>query len=388
MVSRPASAGDLALVLSGGGARAAYQAGVLKALAEIAPDLSIPIVTGVSAGAINASFLASHPGPLRETAMGLEHEWAGLTANRVYRVRPTGLLRGVFRGIVELLLNRERGPVALQGLLDMTPLRRYLARTIPLDRIESNIVQGRLRALGLTATSYGTGVTVTFVQGAPDTPMWTRAQRVAVRTHITHDHILASAAIPIVFPAVQLDGGFYGDGSVRQGAPLSPAIHLGAKRILAIGVRSPRPEVGDSSEVMEYPSAAEVMGLMLHSIFLDALDGDAERLERINHLLERMPPDIRPRHLHPVKLLVLRPSQDLGRMAQRYPVRLPTAVSLVVRAMGGRRERSADFVSYLLFQPPYTSDLIELGYADTLARRQEIAEFLELEPASTGGAVQ
>jgi NTE family protein len=369
-----------ALVLSGGGARAAYQAGVLVALGEIAPTLTLPIVTGVSAGAINALYLAQHPGPLPEAAAGLRAQWERITPARVYRARIGSLIAGVVRGFFDSLLRRERSTPAVHGLLEMAPLRRFLGEAVDLAGVRRNITAGRLRALGLSATSYGDGCTVTFIEGGDAVAPWTRAQRYGARAHMTLDHVLASAAIPIVFPAVRLpDGGFYGDGSVRQTAPLAPAIHLGARRIIAIGMRAARPVPGVART--DYPSSAEVLGLVLHSIFLDALDADIERLDRINDLLNRLPE----RHdaLRPIGLLLLRPSRNLSEMARGYPFAVPGAVRWVMRAMGGGRREGADLLSYLLFAPPFTTDLMDLGYQDTLGRRAEVETFLAGDAAGT-----
>lgn len=361
-----------ALILSGGGARAAYQAGVLVALAELAPDLQLPIITGVSAGAINAMYLAQHPGPIALAANGLREQWDRLTSEQVYRARVGALVTGAVRGLFGGLAHQGAGGPAIHGLLDMQPLRHFLTRAVNLEGVRRNIAAGRLRAVALSATSYGDGCTVTFVEGADDVEPWTRAQRYAVPAHLTIDHVMASAAIPIVFPAVRLpNGGYYGDGSVRQTAPLAPAVHLGARRLIAVGMRATRPEQG--TQRRDYPTSAEVLGLVMHSIFLDSLDADIERLERVNYLLKSAG---EPGDLRPVDLLLLRPSRNLGGMAREYPFAVPGAVRWVVRAMGGGRREGADFLSYLLFAPPFTTDLMDLGYHDTVGRKGRIEDFL------------
>ena len=223
-----ASNGPLALVLSGGGARAAYQVGALRAIAECCPDLQIPILTGVSAGAINIAFLAAHPGPLPTAVDDLEAAWKQLYPHQVYRVRPLRIGRSMLRWVMDMLLQRRKGPPAMRGLMDMEPLRRFLLRTMDFGGIQRNIRSSRLRAVALSATCYNTGQTMTFVEGDETLSLWSRHMRVASRERITADHLLASAAIPIVFPAIRLGNLFYGDGSVRQTAPLAPAIHLGA----------------------------------------------------------------------------------------------------------------------------------------------------------------
>lgn len=369
---------NLALVLSGGGARAAYQVGVLRAIGELAPELRFPIVTGVSAGAINTVSLAASAGPLPQAVEELEECWRRLTTDQVYCIQPTSLVRGVLRLARDFVMGRKSGPPAVRGLLGTGPLRAFLSGAMQFGGIERNVANGTLRATALSATSYTTGWTVTFVQCAPDVPMWTRAQRMSVHTQLTIDHVIASAAIPIVFPAVRIGAEFFGDGSVRQAAPLAPAIHLGAQRIVAIGMRAPRPPSVPVTGEPCYPSSAEVFGLLLNSVFLDSLDTDAERLERINGVLagRAPPPPDDPSRLRRVELLVLRPSRDLGAMARGYELRLPPSISLLVRAMGGRRHGASDLVSYLLFDPAFTSDLVTLGYEDTIAHRADIEAFL------------
>lgn len=363
-----------ALVLSGGGARAAYQAGALEALAEIAPTLAVPIITGVSAGAINALHLAAHPGSLAEAARDLRGQWARLTPEQVYAVRPAMFGRAVLRSIGDLL-GRTSSRTVLRGVLDMHPLRGFLSAAADVAGIGRNLAAQRLRAVALSTTSYNDGCTVTFVQGAPDVEMWARSQRYAVREPLTVDHVLASAAIPIVFPAIQLGRrGFFGDGSVRQAAPLAPAVHLGARKLIAIGMRAHRPEPVMEIPAAEYPSSAEVMGLLMHSLFLDSLDADAERLERVNDLLGRQatPHPV----LQRVELLLLRPTRNLGTMAGNYPFTVPRTVRWVVRGMGGGHRRASDLLSYLLFAPPFTTDLMDLGYHDTIGRRGRVETFL------------
>ncbi|GIW53379.1 MAG: hypothetical protein KatS3mg081_2734 [Gemmatimonadales bacterium] len=371
---------DLAVVLSGGGARAAYQVGVLAALAEKVPELRIPIITGVSAGAINAAFLAAHRGPFSQAVQELRGQWLRLTADQVYSLPARGVIASFLRmiGSTARRIARRQGKAVVRGLLDMRPLARFLQNCIDFDGIDENVKRGYLRALALSATSYNTGQTVTFVHGAPDLVMWERAQRIAVRTKITLAHVMASSAIPIIFPAVRLDGTFYGDGSVRLTAPLAPAIHLGAGRIVAIAMRSNFVSPRDAVTSGEYPSAAALGGLLLHSVFLDALDADLERLERVNRLLRALPPGTPPPdNLRPVDIAVVRPSRDLGALARGYWPRLPLLMDLFVRGIGMDQERGADFLSYLLFEPEYTGLLIELGHQDALENWDTLARLIE-----------
>jgi len=339
--------GGLALVLSGGGARAAYQIGVLQAVAEIAPELDIPILTGVSAGAINTMYLGAHPGPLSVAVHNLRGEWLRLTPDQVYSVPPGRLGRSLAKWGVNFLMRRRQGSPSLHGVMDMHPLRRFLERCVEFDGIQENLRDGRLRAIALSTTCYTNGHTVTFVEGAENVPMWHRHMRYAVRDQLSLDHL-------IMFPAVKIGNAFYGDGSVRQGAPLAPAIHLGARKILAIAMRARGVAAAAVPvEPDDYPTAAEVLGLLFHSVFLDSLDADAERLVRINHLLHHQT-GAHESGLRPVELLVLRPSRDVSELAEGKALKLPWPVRTVLRSIGGERARSAGFLSYLLFEPEYT----------------------------------
>jgi NTE family protein len=376
MTASPATS-DIALVLSGGGARASYQVGVLAALAERIPDLHFPIVTGVSAGAINAAFIAGHPGPLPEAAALLRGAWLRLTPDTVYRVKTVKVARWAVRLATQFMLRKLEGLRTVRGLMDMRPLSRFLAGVIDFGGIDANVESGRLRAVALTATSYTSGQTVTFVQGVPNMPMWERAQRSAVYTRLSLAHVMASSAIPLIFPAVKIGDAFFGDGSVRQTTPLSPAVHLGAGRIIAVSMRT-RHTTRMVAPDAEYPTTAQVMALMFNAIFLDALDADVERLERLNRLVARVPkeqatPDMERR----IDMLLMRPSRDLGTLAEGMRPNLPPTFDRVIQAMGGTGEGSQDFLSYLLFDPEYTGLLMELGYEDTIGAWDRIEKFLD-----------
>src|SRR5216110_2855482 len=382
MTSTPIPHGSrrLALVLAGGGARAAYEVGVLSAIAERAPGLEFPILTGVSAGAINAVYLAAHAETLSAACGALRDHWSHLVVDRVYRIQPWHLGRALLRGVAGPLLGARGEAAVVRGLMDMSPLRESLAARLDFGGIDANIASGRLHAVALSATSYASGQTVTFVHGASGVPTWRRALRYAVRARLTLDHVMASAALPILFPAVRLGDAFYGDGSVRQTAPLAPAIHLGARAIVAVTQRNDpqqlHPPAPGPSAAPAYPALAEVIGLLLHAIFLDALEADAERLERVNRVVTALPEAQRPDGLRPVRLLMLRPSRDLGALAAGCGVKLPPLVRWLVRGMGGQRATAVDFLSYLLFDPAYTNALIELGYDDVRAQWPRIERFL------------
>jgi NTE family protein len=351
--------------------------GVLSAIAERAPGLEFPIVTGVSAGAINAAYLAAHAETLSGALGALRDHWSHLVVDRVYRIRPWQLGRALLRGVAGTLLGTRGEAAVVRGLIDTSPLRDSLAARLDFAGIDAKIAAGRLRAVALSTTSYASGETVTFVHGPPNTPTWRRTLRYAVRARLTLDHVMASAALPILFPAVRLGDAFYGDGSVRQTAPLAPAIHLGARAILVITQRSvPELVASPAPPLRPYPTLAEVIGLLLHAIFLDALEADVERIERINRTLERVPAGSAPEGLRPVQVLMLRPSRDLAALAAGSWSKLPPAIRWVVRGMGGQRATAVDFLSYLLFDPAYTTRLIELGYADGRAEWPRIERFL------------
>jgi NTE family protein len=366
----------LALVLSGGGARAAYQVGVLTALAERLPDLEFPILTGVSAGAINTVYLAAHPGPLSVAVEGLQAQWHALTSERVFRARSASLLRIIAGWALSTLFGRRSGPTQVRGLLDTQPLREFLSTTIDVRGIQANIDAGRLRAVALSARSITSGWSVSFVHGGADTPTWERAQRKSSPGPLTLEHVMASAAIPLLFPAVPLAGEFYCDGSVGQGAPLAPAIHLGARAAFVIGMKTHRRSPLAVVVKTQYPSAAEVAGLLLDTIFQDQLEADADRLARVNRLLAALPLETpAPDGLKPVDLLMLRPRHDLASLARGHTLALPRQVRRIVEGMGGKRESAADFLSYLLFEPSFTSRLMELGYEDLGAQWAAIEPF-------------
>ncbi len=366
-----------ALVLSGGGARGAYQVGVLRQIARQHPELRFPVITGVSAGAINATFIASHAGELTDATDELTELWSELSTSRVMRSDITSLLSNALRIAGNVVSGGSPIAPPVRGLVDTAPLRRILTSVIDSRTIQAKIDAGRLEALAVSATSYRTGDSVTFVQGRPELEMWSRFRRHARAERVTVDHVMASAAIPLFFPGCEVDGEYFGDGSLRQTYPLSPAIHLGADRVLAISSRFANvSQTGEAEDA--YPTAARVLGLMLNSIFLDHLDADAERLERVNQLLQRVDP--KHRWLVPereVDLLVIRPSLDMARIAAGYERQMPRTLRYLIRGLGTRRGSGADLLSYLLFEPQFLSELIELGERDAKLNRVRISRFVE-----------
>ena len=377
---------DLGLVMGGGGARAAYQVGFLRYLARQFPDLKVPIVTGVSSGGINAALLASHHGSFGQAVRELVSLWKRLTVEEVFRVDALSLSCIGLRWLFQLLSGGVGGAVRVRGLVDTTPLRNYLSEVLhavngELTGIQYNLALGRLKAVALSTSSYTTGQSLTWIQGR-DLHDWTRPQRRSKQTVLTIDHVMASSALPLFFPAVEIDDEYFGDGGLRLSAPLSPAIHLGAEKILAISTRYRRTtaEAG-LPDVTGYPPPAQVLGVLLNSVFLDLLDQDALRMERLNHLLRKLPPEDRD-GLRPVNLLILRPSLDLARLANEFEPQLPKTFRFLTRGLGTRQTKSPDFLSMILFQPDYIGRLIELGEADAEARADEIDSFIRAGEAS------
>jgi NTE family protein len=369
-----------ALVLPGGGARAAYQAGVLQYLAEAFPEAKFPILLGVSAGAVNSALLANHSGTFPESVGNLVSWWGQLQTENV--MEPTSSI-----GFVRRMLRRggreEIGEaIPRQGMVDTAPLRVYLQDKLRTDNgqlagITANVGEGRLKAFAVFATHYGTGQTVTWVQGC-NIEAWESSNRVGVNATITVDHIMASMALPFLFPAVRIGDAWYGDGGVRLTNPLSPAIHLGASRILVISPRYERSRSeADVPSVYGYPPAAQIFGLLMNGLFLDTLDQDIHTLERINRLIAQLPR----RHrmgLRPIRLLVMRPSVDLGKLAGEYEADLTGVIRILARGLGSISTKSPDWLSMLLLAPEYTRRLIEIGHCDAARQHEQLADFLSM----------
>lgn len=373
------------LVLSGGGARGAYQVGALRALSEILPharELPFPVLAGASAGSITNAFLAAHADQFSEATQRLVDFWSHIRPHDVFRTDTPTLLRVAAEWAADLSLGGLTGGRE-RSLLVTDPLRALLTERLDMDAVRRNIAEGRLRGIALTATNYRTNLAVTFFDGVESIRPWGRSTRIGMRDHLTVDHVMASSAIPIFFPAVRIGGKYFADGCVRLTTPLSPAVHLGADRILAIGVRSPEPpdreEAAPSGGNEPYPTVAETAGLLLNALFLEALESDVERFERVNHTMTLVPAaamDHERAPLRPIPLLVLRPSRNLGALAAGALVELPHIVQHLFHGLGATQETGADLVSYLAFDGEYTSKLLSLGYSDTMARKAEILEFL------------
>ena len=373
--------GDLAVMLTGGGARAAYQVGLLKGIARHFPRLRFQIVTGVSAGAINAAYLAARHGTLADKAHQLDKMWCELNCDSIYQFDWTLFLP--FRSALSSVFPRRHKWTATRphALVDTTPLRNLLARVLgtapgePVTGIQENIRSGELNALALMTLDYSTGQTVRWVQGR-NFDVYEGPNRRTAITRFTIEHVLASAALPFVFPAVRIDGEWHGDGGIRLAAPLSPAVHLGARRIIAMSTGYQRtPEEASRTVISGYPPAAQVLSQLVNSIFLDVIDEDVVRMERMNELIRKLAPEERD-GLKPIELLVLRPSIDLGKLAADYEHLLPRKIKYLVRALGAQETESPDFISLLLFEPSYTRRIIDIGEMDVEARLPEIREFL------------
>ena len=373
----------LALVLSGGGARGAYQVGVLRILAREFPEAVPDILTGVSAGGINAAFLASRQEPYQQKVDELAEMWSHLRIDEVFRVDTHNLAWRALRWGGRLVSGGKSPLPPAKSMVDTKPLREVLERELhagegPLTGINESLRDGWLRAFALTASSYTTGQSVTWVQTREDCamPAWERPLRKSSMCALRIDHVMASAALPFFFPAIEVDGAWYGDGGIRLTQPLSPAIHLGATRIIAVTTRYAKSrEEADRPSIVGYPPPAQVAGSLFNAIFLDQLDSDAMQLRQINALIEAHPEDKR-LGLRPIELLVLRPSEDLGRLANAYEADLPKAFRFFTRGLGTRETRSNDMLSLVMFQTDYVKRLIELGESDALAKRAEIEAFL------------
>ena len=371
--------GAAGLILTGGGARAAYQVGVLKAIAELRSDKvtnPFPIICGTSAGAINAASLACYCRDFGAAVGHLLHVWENFHAHHVYRSDALGIARTGAHWLGALVAGWVVRS-APRSLLDNAPLAALLHRSLKLDDIDHAIDAGALRALCITASGYASGQSVNFFQAADSMPTWARQQRVSARTRITVEHLLASSAIPFIFPAVKIHREYFGDGSMRQLAPISPAIHLGASRVLVVGAGRIN-EPSDRVRGEFYPSLAQIAGHALSSIFLDSLNVDIERVTRINHTLSILPAaSLADTPLRPVEVLVISPSERLDTLASRHVGSLPWPVRAMLRGIGAMNRKGSALSSYLLFESDYTRALIDLGYRDTQARADEVLRFLD-----------
>lgn len=383
--------GKAGLVLAGGGARAAYQAGALQAVKEILPDPApnpFPIICGTSAGAVNAGALAVNADHFGRAVDRLLEVWRHFEPHHVYRSDFPGVAANSARWFAGFLFGAFLRNKRI-SLLDNRPLESLLARSLDFSRIQAHIDSGALDALAITCSGYTSGQSCSFFQAGEGVDSWKRSQRIGIRARIGVAHLMASSAIPLLFPAQHLNREYFGDGSMRQMAPVSPALHLGASRLLVIGTARIRDETPERTRGDLYPSLAQVAGHVMNSIFLDSLAVDLERMERINRTISCVEPETLQRMgltLHHVDVLVLTPSQALDAIAVKHVQSLPTSIRFLMRSVGAMRRGGANLASYLLFERGYCNELIELGYRDTMQRRDEVAAFLagQAAPRSPG----
>src|SRR5687767_1957778 len=373
------------LVLTGGGARAAYQVGVLKAVRDIlgSPVKNpFPILCGTSAGAINAASLAAYADDFTRAVGSLLEFWEHMRCEHIYRTDAWSIMRSGARWLGAMMLLSRHNPVSL---LDNEPLRGLIEKHLDFSRIQSHIDSGALYAACVTASGYTSGQSVSFFQGGSGLEGWERNQRLGAAVSLKMEHLLASAALPFLFPAIKVHREYFGDGSMRQIAPVSPALHLGADRVLVVGTgRQSSGEARARSNV--YPSLAQVAGHALNSIFLDSLMVDIERLERINRTVRLIPPEaMKDSTLRPIKVLFVTPSQPLERLAARFIHELPGTVRFLLRPTGALNRSGSNLASYLLFEQSFCRALIDLGYQDTAAREAEVRAFFDVSEGRAHG---
>lgn len=369
------------LIMTGGGARAAYQVGVLKAVADILPRRAsspFQVICGTSAGAINATALATHAYDFRKSVQRLSIIWSNFHADQVFRTDALGILRTSFNWFMALMsLGMSRHSRYL-SLLDRSPLKKLLEHYIRTSDIQHSIDKGFLHALSVTASGYTSHQSVSFFHGQPEIESWKRFRRIGARAEINVDHLMASSAIPFIFPPQKVNREYFGDGSMRQIAPISPALHLGADKVMVIGNHIEGQEPARTRD-SRAPTIGQIAGHVLDSIFLDSLDADLERLQRINDTVGLIPQKQRDKHGFPLRhvdVLVISPSQDIGELAEEYANQLPRSIRLLLRGIGAYRRDGSNLISYLLFERAYTRRLIELGYQDTMDKKHELMQFL------------
>lgn len=376
------------LVLSGGGARGAYQAGVLCAVQEISESSGVPIrfdfLSGVSAGAINASSLASNCEDMKKATESLSKLWSEVSFDKVFSTDSLTMGKIGLRWMSELSLGGMTGTTPGKALMDTAPLRSLIHDNMDYAKVEKNINDGHLTALCITSIDYAKSATTTFVQGKNVLPSWDKGRKRSERTVISTDHIMASSAIPLLFPPVKVDDRFFGDGAVRNHAPCSPVIYLGAEKLLVIGVRLQSSTAYDqrADQNSNAPSVARVVNTILNGALMDSVEQDIERLRRLNDYALAIPPEQQKKvSLRPLDHLFISPSEDIGEMAVQKAQRLPRVVRYLMKGLGSLQDAS-EIISYLLFDSEFCADLIEVGRKDGLAHKEEILRlFSEQKPA-------
>ncbi|MGB5261185.1 MAG: patatin-like phospholipase family protein [Gammaproteobacteria bacterium] len=369
------------LILPGGGARNAYQAGVLKAIADMLPEDArnpFDVISGSSSGALNAVLLASSASRFQEGVDRLWGIWANFHIGKVFRVDRWTAIKSAFGWAANFLLGGLKQQP--RSVLDNSPLRELLERHIRFARIQQAIDASDLRAVSVTASGYTSGLSVAFYQGIKDLVPWKRARRTGLPTELTLNHLMASSAIPVLFPAVKLRNEYFGDGSMRQTAPLSPALHMGANRLLIIGVRNSAldPLPVDTREV-NYPSFGQISGYIFDTLFMDSLDADIERMRRINHTITETRDkrvEYKDTSLRQIDYLVISPSQDVREIVAKYVQNFPKSVRILLKGIGALAREGRPLMSYLMFDAPFCKELMELGYRDGMAARDQILHLL------------
>ncbi len=381
------------LVLAGGGARAAYQVGVLKAIAELLPAHAatpFPVVSGTSAGAINATELAIHAHRFRLAVGNLERVWRNFHVGQVFKADSASMLRAGTRWLIAVMSGGWLLPPP-KSLLDNSPLRSLLRNNYDFGCIRQSIDAGHLRSIAISASGYSSARSVAFFEAQPNVGSWARVQRAGQPCTLTLDHLMASVAVPFLFPPVLMANEFFGDGSMRQATPFSAAIHLGADRLLVIGTRSSGPRLAPAMPTA--PSFGQIFGYMLDALFTDGLYTDMERLMQINHMIEQVEQQsgqearsARGVEMRRIGMMVILPSRDPSEIARAHLGSLPRTLRILLRSMGALNASGGQLMSYLMFEAGYTRELISLGYHDALTRREQIAAFLHGDEALPTGA--
>ncbi len=373
----------IGLVLTGGGARAAYQAGALKAISEICEFKENPfkIISGISAGSINGIWIAGQSSQFEVTTQSLWDNWATIEMNQVFKTDPATVFSIGARWVRNLSLGGWLHQPNINYLLDTSPLKAYIKSKMNLKSIQLNIADKKIHAIAITATQYHSGLSVTYFDGHASITPWSREGRESRRCVLQTAHLLASAAIPIFFPPVKLEDGFYGDGGIKLSSPLSPAIHMGADRILAIGIHHKQDAKRTSHHISSKSiSTGDIIGTLLNALFSHSIDADLERLNRINRTLailsnEQLKKE--PDQLRHIPTLAIRPSQDLGLMTSELFSRFPQTIKYLLRGLGASDLESWDLMSYLAFEKEYILSLLKLGYQDAFAQKRDILQFFK-----------